>query len=1164
MAQYDLYNSPSFLPIKGDSDSSSSSSSNYNSYELYKDMQRIPNVPMPSSLNKRKRLFTAGSPKRTKKLHDYLMQAKLSLVTSTPRVDEAYCTSGFTCGLSPVALRRDSIIHINGRKSTNINNNNCSVKVAPRHRMSLKNIKLKKRKGKRIGTKVHKRTNKAINTGPGNCTPTYYEERETQTSNSCWADGKTEEKCISNPINLLKDKLIGNTDVLRNSFSERIQSIQSPRSPFKINNSISKIVSNIDRLSYSPASPISTGSDKVENGKEIFKYPQKDNWEVKENTMGDKRSVNDHCGVVKEKEVPKISECLIEENRSTLSNMPTNDRVLRSRSRTPQIPEICIEQKKRRTTKKKKGAPGSNIANSDSEMKVSSPSESRHHTLEGSHLNPSSFINCNRLHSRLTSRLLSDCSSVSSEPENKQRTLEGFHLNPTSFVNCNRMRTRQASRLLSECSSVSTEHTLRAIPENLSESVVEDRKNSKTNNTKRKKEVKQGNNTQDQDTKINSEKYNLVDRENSSTKNKTADSASSLENNQNSVIHLTDCRVECVKLSRNKCQESKEVDIVREKGGGSVQNFEISRQSYFTETIPERSACATNYEEQNHCVPQTENTIYSAAINDKQEIIDVKDDDLTIDQINVSATGSLSRALRERCDIVKDLIDNGAPDVEDIECVKEQHVQSLPTGTNVQTRNMKKRTCSITTQPSESGHNTNGSQVNHNPAEFVIPTKGTKVPSKTNKKPNTRRKTNAKKPPPNDTSEDTPITNNSKRNNRNSTQRKTTNEHIVLKQYIRTRKSGFVRLEETQPSYSEDSTANDTGRPRRTARPPRAFIQATFVDTRHIRKLSSASTVSTNSDRKNTTRKTSTTSTRRKRTTKINVSIKSDTIDNDHVNETNATKRRKETKTSPNQRKHQATKTDVSPNGKRTEILHSVDQDTMPNFTTTENCEPSTRSHDFPQAYTLPTLPDDSNIPAGINETGVTALDGSADDTIVPIEDNAEVSSTPKVIILQNMPIPSGSKVKSREGGSKINNSENENYGQKGAVGPSHSTDHIIQAVVNNQSTPLQWFADPPQLDASQNISVMFCLTNLKSHMCTSSCGFILYGPGQKKSSFPKNHALVYKVERGNAEVTQQFITRTFGVSACFYIPLGSPYTIKNLSDTEPLILFFTKIGSLS
>ncbi|KAB0803906.1 hypothetical protein PPYR_00876 [Photinus pyralis] len=1290
MAQYDLYNSPSFLPLKGDSGSSSSSISGLDSYNLYKDMQKIPNVPLPNSNHKRKQLFTRLSPNmRSNKLHEYLMQLKRPVVASTPRGAEACSTSGVSfCGLSPIVARRDSIIHINGHKSQNIRNDNCSVKVVTKHLKSLKNNKLKKKKVKRVPKIAQKQNNKTIevvsfencpagkqplsNIEAGVGMPIHNEERETQTSNSLicqqMRNGKSQSDIV-NPINLLKDKLIGSTNVLKNSLNE---GKQSPQSSFKNDNSISKILSNIDFLLCSQASRTSAGSDKVQNNVDTFKHPQKD---LK--TISDKKTDDDlPHDTVQEKEVSKISEEKTEsvlENRSTVSKIPTSDRILRNRSKTANIP-VASTEKKPRTKKKGKGEVSDNkVANLDSEMKVS---ENQHHTLEGSQMG-----------TRLASRLLSDCSSLEHHDKTKtdgepshSTTLTGIPeklsetlLKDGSNISTNSAKRKRGAGRRNNTGTVKVggEHpdstkmgcerlSLTAIPEKLSEMPVNDGKSISNNSMKRKRGAgpqnnasmvnvggglpantktdcastaipeklseKQVNDTntvnvnpdnQDETQAGCDEAGIILDNEpspmslDSEILSETLVNETNLpanQSNSNTLVddHLMDCYisgVECIELSSNidmdqRSRELNEADIVRETHGGSIRNFEISRRDR-ENTLRCHKETSLERTEEDPRVAQRENTIiqvsdladnnYSVAMSDREEICEVNDmekdthncdiaidenanrslpplirgeksdvavivekaalvvegiiceaSDLEKDRIGAAPVTDVevNRSLPSRVmpETAKDLIDNGAPnkhDREGVELVQEQHVQSSPTVSKAQIV-----TVTNTTQPSEPEHNTNDA------ASFVVPTKETNAPSKSNRKPNTQRKANPKK-----AHEDTPIKNNPKQTSRD-TKRKTTKEHIVLKQYIRTRKSGFVRLEETAPSCSKDSTMNDTGRPRRAGGAPRAFIQATFVDTRHIRKLSSASVISTDSDSKNTTTKTtktSTTRTKRQRTTKTKNTR--DSTDNDQQNENNPKNRREET-APPTKRKRQVTKTNVSHDRNRTDATHSVDQDISAGLATTGNCESGTGAHNLHQGHTS----DHYNTPVCMNETGVAMLDSSVDNTIVPRECNAEAVVDPKVITIQNTPIPSTSKANSNKGesgegssgGFKMNTAgeEKDNHNRP-ATGSNRCSDHMIQAIINNKCTPLEWCADPPQLDPSQNLSMMFCLTNLKSHMCTTFCGFIQYGPGRKKSGIPKNHALLYKVEKGNVEVTQQFNTRILDVNACFYIPLGSPYTIK-------------------
>ncbi|KAF5297922.1 hypothetical protein FQA39_LY11907 [Lamprigera yunnana] len=121
----------------------------------------------------------------------------------------------------------------------------------------------------------------------------------------------------------------------------------------------------------------------------------------------------------------------------------------------------------------------------------------------------------------------------------------------------------------------------------------------------------------------------------------------------------------------------------------------------------------------------------------------------------------------------------------------------------------------------------------------------------------------------------------------------------------------------------------------------------------------------------------------------------------------------------------------------------------------------------------------------------------------------------------------------------------------------------IVQGVVNNEVIFLDWYCHEPYLGDAQDFQVLYGMTNLKSHMGKCSSGYITFGPCQEKSQIPRNHVITFKVDKGTALVSQQLVSSVMNVNTSFHIPLGVPYKIKNLSDSEPLILYFIKISNL-
>ncbi|KAF5270856.1 hypothetical protein FQA39_LY08301 [Lamprigera yunnana] len=109
------------------------------------------------------------------------------------------------------------------------------------------------------------------------------------------------------------------------------------------------------------------------------------------------------------------------------------------------------------------------------------------------------------------------------------------------------------------------------------------------------------------------------------------------------------------------------------------------------------------------------------------------------------------------------------------------------------------------------------------------------------------------------------------------------------------------------------------------------------------------------------------------------------------------------------------------------------------------------------------------------------------------------------------------------------------------------------------------WFArfQPEKVNAQQPYEVVHLLKKVQSQNCKLTNGFAMLAEGYEKILFPNNYVIIYKVEKGRALVEVQLQKKIFKPQQSFYIPLGSPYSIQNVSRNERLVLFFNKIESL-
>ncbi|KAK4883777.1 hypothetical protein RN001_000048 [Aquatica leii] len=128
-------------------------------------------------------------------------------------------------------------------------------------------------------------------------------------------------------------------------------------------------------------------------------------------------------------------------------------------------------------------------------------------------------------------------------------------------------------------------------------------------------------------------------------------------------------------------------------------------------------------------------------------------------------------------------------------------------------------------------------------------------------------------------------------------------------------------------------------------------------------------------------------------------------------------------------------------------------------------------------------------------------------------------------------------------------------------LNPEAKRKKVIQTVVDNSSVMLEWYSDIPSVGDTQSVNVLYSLTNLRSHINNVSCGFVIFGPSQEKSQIPSKHVILFKIEKGRALVSQQLVSVEMNPEQSFYVPLGSAYRIKNLSDSETLVLYFAKMA---
>ncbi|KAK5648798.1 hypothetical protein RI129_003690 [Pyrocoelia pectoralis] len=1222
MEHYGLYNSPSFVaPLPHDSDSSNSED---DSYRVYKDMQRIPNVALPDSKSKQKRLFTRKtSTKQYKKLHDYLMQLKHPIVASTPLPEcDVNTIDGSTISLlSPIRAKRNSIIHINPHQSLDVSNNennNHSVKWVTEHLKTLKKInrKKKRRKGQTKKTRKLKRKPSVLlvkntsaednldgieplsneSTIVGSPKVQVVDGKETQTSFSSFyknnvgnnnQNGMSKMINVVNPIDFLKQRLSTSRRIPHTSTNVN-QGTQCSRSPFTHDNSACKILTKIDLFSSPNLSTTTinkTNNDNLRSEDKVY------NASIINTTNNNNNKENLESG----------------------KKIPISDRKLRSQTRaqnTFRVPEIVPEKPKR--TRRKINL--NNVTGDDSKMREvgacnqtlqSECSEAKAFSMLDvtESIRNSTYINCERRSTRKNSRLLNDNS-------NRLNNTEEFHNNNKSTIETKHNKTSHTN-------------TLTAIPEDLSDTTINKTESKiKKSGTKRKNR-RVNNLTVEVESTNEKTKSSFDEKQEDKSKlvvaleqlketklkrlsgNDVADVPPILEPNATDVRHselaaelekdFNENEAEYIELSSHEKSRA-DMDTIIEQEIDNVQEFDVVKDGIqsdmdITENVRELSV----FEKRNLKVQTPINTsrrVTSQTIINHRETGNEKscvegeedgNDDCSVKIIkepsicersievnskkvsNTPVYESESTNLKKKVETRamnnsrKRVIDRSLSNYGETgeTCSKKSCVEEREGGNNLngnvqevkEAETQSKKLSVFECDRSNSDINeiyrfkrfeakANDMQFsercNQDEAHFSNTATDLKVKNVHVTRKNTQKRTYNKRLRSNDTDESYTSTCSSKNKTNALSKQNMTNIHCTY-----SHKSGFVLVDESQQSVNTNNTVSDCGRPKRACRPPVAFIQAAFVNTKPRGKAGSS-----DSTLKNVTRRTN------KREQKSSESTTK-----------NVTKKTRKASTN-SRRKIQSINNNTSAIRNMEVITNGADQDILFNSTQTYNHLPATSEH----------LSQDDHESDGLEAA---PLSTSIESPLVQKQDNTKVINGSKVAIHQNLILTKNKTdlVKKNEGESsrgcsKKNNSEEDQSDvfKDTACIPQHqqiqSGERIIQAVIGNKSIPLAWCAEAPQFDTSQNLSVIYCLTNLKNHMCVYSSGYLLFGPGQERSQIPKKHVIAYKVDSGNVSVTQQFTTQTFGVNSIFYIPLGSPYKLKNTSDTEHLILFFSKLSN--
>ncbi|KAK4884247.1 hypothetical protein RN001_000518 [Aquatica leii] len=129
----------------------------------------------------------------------------------------------------------------------------------------------------------------------------------------------------------------------------------------------------------------------------------------------------------------------------------------------------------------------------------------------------------------------------------------------------------------------------------------------------------------------------------------------------------------------------------------------------------------------------------------------------------------------------------------------------------------------------------------------------------------------------------------------------------------------------------------------------------------------------------------------------------------------------------------------------------------------------------------------------------------------------------------------------------------------------SHSKFDRIYTIIDNNIVEIDWYSKPCTIrnPPTNSIETTYLLKDIMSHSFTLSCGYTTLASSFETFFLPNNHVMMYKVESGEVLINTQLQKVVLKCLQSFYIPLGFPYSIKNCSDTEVLVLFFIRMQSL-
>ncbi|KAF5275178.1 hypothetical protein FQR65_LT04210 [Abscondita terminalis] len=122
-----------------------------------------------------------------------------------------------------------------------------------------------------------------------------------------------------------------------------------------------------------------------------------------------------------------------------------------------------------------------------------------------------------------------------------------------------------------------------------------------------------------------------------------------------------------------------------------------------------------------------------------------------------------------------------------------------------------------------------------------------------------------------------------------------------------------------------------------------------------------------------------------------------------------------------------------------------------------------------------------------------------------------------------------------------------------------------IYTIIDNKSVEIDWYAGPlmNKNDLTDNEKTTYVLKNIISHNMTLSCAYMTLSVNYESVKYTKDCIKMYKIEQGKALVKTQSHHKIVTSCQSFYIPLGVSYSIKNCSERELLVLFFTEMRSL-